>query len=115
MTSVIIKDSSVWRMLGVLASRIDFWDICVIDHWDAYMLGVGLARSDDHHRLVYVCTRTADSGLYSYECEDGGDDPYRSVKRADGVTLDELVEVIKWHLGVGRSPDDAESSTQEIA
>ncbi len=74
----------------------------VVDHWDADLCAIGIARADRPGRLVYVSTFGRDRGRYDYQCElpgGSGDDDYLTTAAGDDVDFEFLLEVIKKHLG----------------
>ena len=101
MSARLTKDASIWRLLGELADRLDAHGFQVVDHWDADLFSIGIARVDAPERLVYVSTYRQPAGRYAYECEEpDGEQEYEVTGRADGVILDHLVEIIRAHLSL---------------
>lgn len=96
------KDASIWRMLGALADRLDSHRFQVIDHWDADLFAIGIARADEPAQLVYVSTYRQTPAHYSFECEQQeGDQPSEVGERAEEATFDEFVDVVRRHLSLG--------------
>lgn len=101
MSATLIKDGSIWLLLAELAQRLDSHQIKVVDHWDADLFAVGVARADAADKLVYVSTFRKEPGLYAYEAEEPGrQHESRPAARGDGVTLEQLVDILRHHLSI---------------
>lgn len=101
MSAALTKDASIWQLVGELAGRLDAHQFQIIDHWDADLFAIGIGRADKPGRLVYVSTYQQPPGHYAFECEE----PHREHKfeagyRANAVTFDQLVDVIRRHLSI---------------
>lgn len=101
------KDDSILGLVEQLAQHLDssLWKL--VDHSDCDLMSISIARRDDARILVYVSTLRRAPGRYDYECEDppepGSEWPYRSVSSAEDVTFEELLQVIRAHLGRNHS------------
>jgi hypothetical protein len=91
------KDSSIWSLISQLAALYGGERFQVVDHWDADLYAIGIVGLKGDRRLVYVSTFKKPHGVYVYDCEDadGG-----SVERSEGVELQDLLLVLKRHLGL---------------
>jgi hypothetical protein len=100
------KHHTITRLLPRLRKRLGADAFDVVDHWDADLRAVGLARPDDHAVLVYVCTHGLPNGRYfaSLELppaqagEPWANHPYTPAGERDRLTFEELVEVIRKHF-----------------
>ena len=75
----------------------------VVDHWESYLHGVGLARRDDHSVLVYIENFGRPVGTYYVELEDAPTEdilPYTSSGRYDSVSFEDLSSLVGRHLGL---------------
>ena len=93
-------DTTIATLLSALDLKRRGWQ--VVDHWDAALCAVGIARASEPRRLVYVSTFNQEPGKYYYECElPGGpeDTDYVATDRGEGVTYDELLDILVRHLG----------------
>lgn len=95
------KDASIWQLVGALAGRLDADQFQLIDHWDADLVAIGIARADDPARLVYVSTWQQPPGHYAFECEEAHPEHEHAVgERADTVTFDQLVDALRRHTSI---------------
>ncbi|MBS0265205.1 MAG: hypothetical protein JSS02_24950 [Planctomycetes bacterium] len=98
-------------MLDRLRSRLGAGAFDVVDHWDADLCAVGIARPDNHSVLVYISTFGRSDGGYfvSLEFPPQPDDeqwanhPYTPAGEQRVSSFDELVQVIQRHFGYDRS------------
>jgi hypothetical protein len=104
--SRVAKDQS---LLGAVSKLSDRWGEAafdVVDHWEAYLHGIGLARRDDHTILVYLDNfrRSADTYRVELEGPPGlcGDLPYSPIATYDSVSFEELSDLVGEHLGLAR-------------
>jgi hypothetical protein len=105
-SAALTKDASIWQLVGALAGRLDAHQFQIIDHWDADLFAIGIARADEPARLVYVSTYQQPPEHYAFECEEPHrEQEYGVGKRADKVTFDQLVDVIRRHLSMAGSPN----------
>lgn len=93
------KDPSIGTLLRALSLEKRGW--IVVDHWDADLFAIGIARKDNPRRLVYISTFKRSPGRYYYECEiptrsDDGD--YLTTSSAEDVDLDTLIHEMTRHL-----------------
>jgi hypothetical protein len=102
-STTLTKDVSIWRCLGELAGRLGVCCMRVVDHWDADPFAVGVTRGDVCGRLVYISTYQQPAGRYTYECEQScGEGVYDVTERAEGVSFEQLDDVIRHHLLIDR-------------
>jgi hypothetical protein len=96
------KDKTILRLLDRLAKRLGTRAFDVVDHWEADLCAIGIARPDDHRVLVYVCTYEQQDGTYFVSLElppaAGSDLPFSSAGEQEAKSFDELVEIIQRHL-----------------
>ena len=93
------KDTSIDQLVAALPMRERGW--VVVDHWDADLFAIGVARKDDERRLVYVSTFKRAPGRYDYQCETpSGPDAteFDTTETGDDVGIDELVRAMMRHL-----------------
>lgn len=103
MTSMLMKDRSIWVFLGQLADEIECHHYQVVDFWDADLFAVGIAAAEEPRRLVYISTFKQAPGRFAYECEEPTDrDQYHAAERRETASFDEVVEVIRRHLRINR-------------
>ncbi|WP_437876220.1 hypothetical protein [Sorangium sp. So ce513] len=94
------KDDRIIELLDSLDLQRRGW--LVVDHWEADTCAIGIARASEPRRLVYVGIFGKEYGRYDYECElpsGPAVTDYVATGRGDGVTYDELLEVLMKHLG----------------
>ena len=94
-----MKDRRITALLEWLELPARGW--IVVDHWDADLCAIGLARADAPRRLVYVSVWRRAVDRFDYECEvPTGPDPtdYRVIATAEDVDLATLVRVLDDHL-----------------
>ena len=93
------KEERITELLAALGIERRGWT--VVDHWEADMCAIGLARPSDLRRLVYISTFNKADGRYDYECElpfGPKDTDYESADRREDVTYEELVKALERHL-----------------
>jgi hypothetical protein len=102
--SGLVKDQG---LLGAVAKLGDRWGgaaFDIVDHWEANLNGIGLARRDDHSVLVYVDNFGSVGDTYCVELEGppdpSGDLPYSSIAKYDSVSFEELSHLVGQHLGL---------------
>ena len=61
------KDLSVRRFLE--AADLDARGLAILDHWEADRYAIGIARADNHERLVYISTWQREAGRFRVELE----------------------------------------------
>ncbi len=98
------KDESIIRLIGKLKSVMGDNAFNVVDHWEADLFTVGIAKPDNHDVLVYVCTYGQPVGRYvvSLEFSPGPRSMLPHDLEKDFVVqgLDKLVQVIERHFSV---------------
>lgn len=93
------KDDSILTLLQKL--QLEACDWTVVDHWEADLCALGIARCGRPRHLVYVSTYEKGAGRYAYACEApaGSDETDFVVSaKADDASFDELVAAIEKHL-----------------
>lgn len=111
MDKTLQKDESIIRLLGRLRNRLGADAFDVIDHWEADLCAVGIARPDDHSVLVYICTfgRADEDYFVSLELpprpndEQWANHPYTPVGEQSVQGFDELVRIIQRHFDHDRA------------
>src|SRR3954465_13211172 len=63
------KDSSIDDLISALSAHFGAGAFDVVDHWEADLHAVGIARHDDHRVLAYVSTTAAPDDTYFVELE----------------------------------------------
>lgn len=91
------KDQSIIDVIARINPTKRNW--CIVDHWDADLCAVGIARSDDHEQLVYISTRDHESGRFYYECENSPAAKRTNKDNAEDVDFDILLKAMEKHLG----------------
>ena len=103
MDQEVSKDESIRATLDLLSERLGRSAFDIVDHWDADLDAVGIARPSDHRYLVYFSASHSD-GTYYVELEAppevGSEFPYSVAGRFESVELDSLVELAKRHLAL---------------
>ena len=93
------RHPSIVQLLGALVLPGRGW--VETDTWDGDLRAVGIARSDDRGRLVYVSTWKKRPGRYYYECEvPSGPDAtdYEVTDRGEDVDFETLLRAMERHL-----------------
>ncbi len=73
----------------------------VVDHWEADLCAIGIAKEGSPRFLVYVSTYDRASGRYDYQCEtpaDSGTDSYITKASGENVSYRKLLRVMEDHL-----------------
>ena len=97
------KDPELIRAVDVLRRR--FGDTMVlVDHWEADLTAVGIARRGAEQRLAYVSVKTGSAGARFYVAlenppELGSDLPYASAGDHDDLSLADAADIVAEHLG----------------
>ena len=95
------KDPSIGKLLQALSLEERGW--VVVDHWDADLFAIGIARKGHPRRLVYISTFKKSPGRYYYECEvptSSDDAAYLTTSSAEDVDLDTLIRAMSLHLSM---------------
>jgi hypothetical protein len=96
----VAKDQSIRELVALLELGRRGW--VLVDHWEADLCAVGIARGIEPRRLVYVSTYDKAPESYDYQCEvpDGAQATgYRTVACGEDVSFTELVAALERHLG----------------
>ena len=93
-------------MLNELRAELGEGAFDVVDHWDTDACAVGIARPDDHGVLVYISTHDHRKNQHYWvslelPAKDGDDAPYVSAGDRQVQGIQELVSVVREHLGSG--------------
>ncbi|RME50659.1 MAG: hypothetical protein D6790_20950 [Caldilineae bacterium] len=95
-----VKDRSILDLLALIDLASNGW--ISVDHWDADLCAIGIAKMGDPRRLVYVSTFERLPGRYDYECEvkaGPNAEDYVTVDSGEDVDLERLRQVLRRHLG----------------
>ena len=100
------KDKAIIQVLDKLRARSEVGAFDVVDHWNADLCAIGIARTDDHGVLVYISTFGKREGEYFVSLElpprpgeeQWANHPYTPAGEQDAKTFDELVEIIQGHF-----------------
>lgn len=93
------KDASILSMVDRLDLERRGW--VIVDHWDSDQMALGIARTNDLRRLVYVSTFNRPGGQYYFECEEpaGTDETEFRVSTSRGhASFEELLSALEQHL-----------------
>jgi hypothetical protein len=100
------NDKSIVDVLAQLQRHLGADTFEVLDHWDADLFAVGIARAETPQRLVYILTYGLPEGRYTVELElppePGSDDEYESSGWHENLAFGELAAIAAKHLGLGR-------------
>ncbi len=101
-TNVNQKDAAVRRVVTALAERYGCESYAIVDHWDADMLAIGLARLDDHSVLAYIAAHDDSSYYIELELgpEPGSDQPYSVAGTFNSLAIDDALDTVAAHLGL---------------
>ena len=94
------KDPKILDLLDQFALEQRGWE--AVDHWDADLLAIGIARIGQPRRLAYVALRFDGSGRFDFECESPtgpADADYEVTASGERVDYTTLVAAIDAHLG----------------
>ena len=97
------KDTSIHEVIAKLQNKLGDTAFDIVDHWEADLCAVGIARPDNHAILVYISTRNLpEKGYYaSLELPSVEEDfPYQAAGEFDNLDFEGLVSIIKRHLKV---------------
>ncbi len=103
----LIKHESILGFLARLTSELDpnLWT--VVDHWDADLHAIGIARPSEPGVLVYVSTWRQPPGKFFCSLElpppPGDDAPYRPAGDSGGVEFPEVLRLIREQLDLFRA------------
>ena len=101
------KDRSVIDTVAALRTRLGD-ELMIVDHWEADLTTLGVARSDNPKRVVYFSTWDRSPNRYYVDLQFppkvDSDHPYEEGERFDDVGFEELVAIAARHLGLEESP-----------
>jgi hypothetical protein len=95
------KHHTITRLIPRLRKHLGAGAFHIVDHWDADLCAIGIARPDNHAVLVYICTFGLPNGRHfaSLELPAKSDDKdYRAAGEYRSLTFGKLVELIRKHL-----------------
>lgn len=94
------KEASITKFLERLSGALDPSTWMTVDHWDADLHAIGVARTGDPTRLVYVSTWGQEEGQYAFDCEAPDESPtkFKVVRREEAASFDTLLSAISTHL-----------------
>jgi hypothetical protein len=75
-----------------------------VDHWEGDAYAIGVTRSVQPRRLVYISTFGNENGRYDFECEvpsGPAETDYDTTNRGQNVTYEELLLALEQHLDSG--------------
>lgn len=102
-TQLETKHSSIQHVVAKLREELGHISFEIVDHWEADLYAIGLARPDNSHVLVYISTFHLPEGEYFVSIElppeEGDDIPYQPSGEFHNVDFRGLVGLIKRHLG----------------
>ena len=95
----IMKSKEILDLVEKLELDVRGWRI--VDHWEADLCAIGVAKASAPGRLVYVSTYEKELGRYDFECEiSAGEnlEDYITTETGDGVDFATLLAVMERHL-----------------
>lgn len=105
MKNGIIKDESILRLIEKLKCAMGEDAFSVVDHWDADLLAIGIAKPENNDLLVYVSTYRQPFGSYfvslQFPARPFSELPYSQGDEFQVRGFHELVEVIQRHFASG--------------
>jgi hypothetical protein len=96
------KDQTILDLVAALLRAENAW--IVVDHWDADLCAIGIARADRPRQLVYISTFGRSQGRYDYQCEvpsGPSEDAYVTTAAGKDVDFETLLRAIRKHLAPG--------------
>ena len=93
------KDASIIEVVSRL--NLDGRGWTAVDHWDGDRMALGIARTDDPRRLVYISTFDRPHGRYYFECEEpvgAADDEFTISLCRENASFEELLSALEHHL-----------------
>jgi hypothetical protein len=100
----LIKDQTIHTLLARLQERFGQNAFEIVDHWDADLCAVGIARPDNHAVLAYLSTwKDRDSEFFvELELPPNPDDdvPYQVAGHYENIDFDQLARLVAEHLGL---------------
>ncbi len=104
-----MKSAQIEQLVADLREELGSASFDVVDHWEADLTAIGLACPSDHSRLVYVDAATPPlfTAILEVAPEAGSDLPYADVGTHDELTLAELAQVVRSHLGIVTSLNES--------
>lgn len=93
------KDKRIYRFIENIKNDLGTEDFVVVDHWDADLCSIGVAKKNDVAQLVYVSTYNKSSNEYYYELEfSNALEKSKSIFDTEGnVKYEVLLNIIKIH------------------
>jgi hypothetical protein len=100
------KDAFIHDFIRRLRADMPVGSFVIVDHWDADLTAIGIAKPDDTRTLVYVASRESRIDDMYVELEEppeaGSDMPYQSVGKFEHLTFERVADLIVSHLGIAR-------------
>jgi len=93
------KEQAIKDLIAALPLGENPW--ILVDHWDADLCAIGIARADQPRQLVYVSSFGRSTGRYDYECETPKGpqaDEYTTTTSGEDVDFETLLDIIRRHL-----------------
>ncbi len=101
---ILSKDETIRSFLSMLQFEIDEENYQIVDHWEASLVSVGIAKLGEPETLVFVTTWRQPEGCYGYECEVASENPdefpFQTVAEGDGVNFETMVDIVRKHLKI---------------
>ena len=98
------KHTSIQEIVEKLRNELGATAFDIVDHWEADLCAVGLARPDNHAVLVYISTCSLPEKGYfaSLELPSVEEDffSYQAAGEFDDLDFEALVSIVKRHLQV---------------
>ncbi|MDY7791693.1 hypothetical protein U0E10_27765 [Burkholderia ubonensis] len=104
------KDRTIQDLMAALPMEENAW--IVVDHWDADLCAIGIARADRPRQLVYISTFGRGRGRYDYQCEmpsGPGEEDFTTTAAGDDVDFEALLVAVKKHL----APDEPSGGKEQ--
>ena len=93
MSSRLVKDHAIYDVIIKLRNTFGDGAFQIVDHWED-LCAIGIARSSEPHRLVYISSCWRPPGYYFVELElppePGIDRLYSVAQKYESVDLDQL-------------------------
>lgn len=110
------KDPSILKVLLKLYEKIGLSAFVIHDYWGHDKKAIGITSPQNHGILVYISTFGTPEDYYNVRLElpptQNSDFPYTDAGKFEGLNFEELVYVIRKHLGIvspgKKEPQDAD-------
>jgi hypothetical protein len=99
----VTKDPELRRAVEYLRHRFGE-DVAVVDHWDADLMAIGLARKGVAGKLAYLSVRSTSGDIRFFVALENppkrdSDAPYEDAGSHGDLSLSQAADVIGRHLG----------------